>query len=98
MATDYYYQFSATLGINDMSLPWGGLFDICGDWEPGHDTHRIGTAVDMDQTAINLLSGASVAVKQDRLDTIACDQNLKRLDMERPLIHYDFVPFCEQEE
>jgi hypothetical protein len=51
-----------TLGINDMSLPLGGLFDIAEavkdgdrivgrlppDWLPPHKSHRVGTSVDVD--------------------------------------------------
>ena len=61
MAADYYQQFDATLGINDMSLPDGGMFDICGTYNPtdtclnapngGHSSHRKGTGVDIDRTA-----------------------------------------------
>lgn len=32
---------------NDMSLPYGGLFDIRGDWRNPHITHRNGNIVDM---------------------------------------------------
>lgn len=59
-----------TLGINDMSLPWGGLFDVHGDWKKPHgmkrgvDKHRIGSAVDIDRCAQTL-------VRQDDLDNIA---------------------------
>lgn len=37
------------LQINDMSLPYGGLFDINGQWNSasGHDTHREGTNADI---------------------------------------------------
>jgi hypothetical protein len=37
------------LRINDMSLPWGGLFDIGNNWSnvPGHNTHRIGRNADI---------------------------------------------------
>ena len=51
----------ATLGINDMSLHLGGVFDICGTWHPentcprarmgGHFSHHTGTSVDIEQTA-----------------------------------------------
>ena len=42
------------LRINDMSLPWGGMFDICGNYHPqqpcpqgvGHEWHRTGEQVD----------------------------------------------------
>ncbi len=65
--TQAYFELSggATLGINDMSLPQGGLFDICGTWNPfdicppitrttppgGHQLHRTGTSVDFDLRA-----------------------------------------------
>ena len=61
MADDFYEQFNATLGINDMSLSGGGLFDICGTWSSsgtcsnapygGHSSHRKGTSVDIDRCA-----------------------------------------------
>lgn len=35
LALDFFAQFGAKIGINDMSLPAGGLFDICGTWNPG---------------------------------------------------------------
>ncbi len=48
------------LSINDLSLPWGGLFDLCGTWNPadkcgtpphgGHSTHRLGTDADINRT------------------------------------------------
>lgn len=33
--------------VNDMSLPWGGLFDIGGNWQPPHSGHRCGTVSDI---------------------------------------------------
>jgi len=33
--------------INDMSLEWGGLFDIYGDWDHPHQAHRDGRNVDI---------------------------------------------------
>ncbi len=35
------------LWVNDMSLPDGGLFDIDGDWEKPHSSHREGKDVDI---------------------------------------------------
>lgn len=35
------------LAINDMSLPYGGIFDFEGNWGPPHNFHRIGTNVDI---------------------------------------------------
>lgn len=44
------------LAVIDMSLPWGGVFDICGKWDAkatctqatkgGHSWHRVGRSVD----------------------------------------------------
>jgi hypothetical protein len=35
------------LQINDMSLFWGGVFDIAGTWKRSHYFHRVGTNVDI---------------------------------------------------
>jgi hypothetical protein len=35
-----------TLGYNDMSLEWGGVFDINATWAPPHSTHRVGKNLD----------------------------------------------------
>jgi hypothetical protein len=51
VALDFFATFGATLGINDLSLRTGGLFDIRGDWSPPHKSHRTGTSVDIDRTA-----------------------------------------------
>ena len=60
VALDVFDTLQATLGINDMSLPQGGMFDICGTWNPadgcslapkGHVRHRTGTSVDIDKAA-----------------------------------------------
>lgn len=47
IALNYVDRGGEIIWINDMSLPWGGLFDINGDWEPPHDSHRIGENVDL---------------------------------------------------
>jgi hypothetical protein len=36
--------------VSDISLPWGGLFDISGDWAPPHVTHRWGDMTDIRTT------------------------------------------------
>lgn len=50
---DFYYDFGDgnVIQFNDMSLPWGGMFDMNGDWnvKSGHVTHRTGTDVDVDR-------------------------------------------------
>jgi hypothetical protein len=44
------------LGVNDMSLEWGGDFDIPGTWEFSHlhSFHRVGCSVDMDTVGVDL--------------------------------------------
>ncbi len=58
IADAYFDTEKGTLRINDISLPLGGAFDICGKWDPkltcdtykygGHNTHRLGEDVDVD--------------------------------------------------
>lgn len=38
---------SATLKYNDMSLVWGGLFDLNNNWTTPHTTHRFGNNADV---------------------------------------------------
>jgi hypothetical protein len=64
LAGDFYDKYSATLGFNDMSLPWGGLFDIGPHvpvkppktpipyWQTPHIAHRVGKSLDIDQCAL----------------------------------------------
>lgn len=35
------------IAVNDMGLPFGGLFDISGGWEPSHWEHNRGKSVDV---------------------------------------------------
>jgi hypothetical protein len=37
--------------LNDISLPFGGLFDINGNWEKPHDSHRTGKDIDIENLA-----------------------------------------------
>ena len=52
IAWNYYIEFStyprfSKLAINDMSLRWGGLFDVYANWQPDHHEHRYGRQVDV---------------------------------------------------
>jgi len=51
IAREYFELTGTMLGINDMSLAWGGLFDVAGGWEAPHVAHRMGTGVDVDRDA-----------------------------------------------
>jgi len=64
-----------TVGINDMSLERGGLFDIDGAWAPSHFRHRFGTDADIDRF-VQRTDGTFVFLDQDLLQEIVED-NLK---------------------
>jgi hypothetical protein len=54
IAREYKIEFpdDPNLFYNDMSLVWGGLFDINNNWQPDHKTHRLGNHVDIQMTTI----------------------------------------------
>ena len=69
VATDYFESHNGeSLGINDISLAKGGLFDLDGNWSSaaGHLEHRAGNQVDIDRCAQTI-------VKQQDLDKIVKD-------------------------
>ena len=41
------YPTEDLIGINDISLPYGGKFDVNGNWFKSHQTHREGLDVDI---------------------------------------------------
>lgn len=49
MTLEFFNAFGKKLGINDMSLPSGGLFDIEGNWQTPHLSHRRGASADIDR-------------------------------------------------
>jgi hypothetical protein len=56
MAARVREDYSASMGVNDLSLIWGGMFDINGDWNTRfHITHRQGTGADVDRCALSLI-------------------------------------------
>ena len=79
MAQDYFEATEGTMiSINDMSLPWGGLFDISGNWAPSHHWHRTGKSVDIDHEGVD----------ETVLDEIAITHGGRRREVDR--IHYEF--------
>ncbi|MCK4738401.1 MAG: putative metal-binding motif-containing protein [Deltaproteobacteria bacterium] len=70
LAAEFNEKFKATLGINDLSLIWGGMFDYKGDWNTkAHYKHRKGTSVDIDQCALTSPYNASKECKHSNGDT-----------------------------
>ena len=43
------HRTRAIVGVNDMSLEKGGVFDIDADWMKPHGLHRNGVAADIDR-------------------------------------------------
>ena len=41
------YPSQGKIAVNDMALPFGGIFDVDQDWETPHITHSRGKAVDV---------------------------------------------------
>lgn len=90
MATDYFVVRKAVMQINDMSLPFGGMFDICGTWnrrdtcanapKGGHASHRQGTSVDVN---LNACAG-----------TVPTDPLVRGCPVEKPITQQDFRTVC----
>ncbi len=47
LADSLHERFNDTLYINDMSLPFGGVFDIDANWTRDHNEHRAGRDADI---------------------------------------------------
>lgn len=86
------------LGINDMSLQSGGVFDICGDWNTvrKHTFHRVGLSVDIDNTGLKIFPDPvnqpnGVLTRRGRnLKTILESREIgARIEVEKP-IHFGF--------
>lgn len=88
VAFEYLYETDAILGINDMSLEKGGLFDIDADWLPPHSSHRVGKSVDINRTAQDTETLKYVNVDRERLNRIAARHG--GVKVKEPTIHYEF--------
>ena len=62
IAAEYRQQTGSKLYFNDMSLPWGGLFDITGHWATPHAEHRSGNVIDIAATPATLTDEAAFFV------------------------------------
>lgn len=56
LSNQYALNFPAAepLHINDMSLPWGGIFDVGYNWKSPHSGHTIGADADINRELIPL--------------------------------------------
>jgi len=53
LADEYNAMWGLQFAYNDSSLPYGGLFDINGNWQPDHDWHRKGRSQDVRANALD---------------------------------------------
>ncbi|MEO0297389.1 MAG: hypothetical protein ABIN23_08090 [candidate division WOR-3 bacterium] len=53
IAEEYVDSGGERIYINDLSLPYGGLFDIEGNWQTPHSEHRLGNNADISGTGRN---------------------------------------------
>ena len=70
IAFDYFYETDTTLGINDMSLVWGGLFDKDDDWLTPHNLHRVGKSVDIDRNVYDFNNRKYILIPCDDDDIL----------------------------
>jgi hypothetical protein len=63
-----------SLGLNDMSITTGGVFDYRGTWSPPHGQHSFGVACDIDHAAVRFSDGQNIPVDYwGTLTTVATD-------------------------
>jgi len=65
-----------TLFINDISLPYGGLFDHQATWNVPHATHRIGLDVDVrtelgNRRGVKVRNAQGETVRNELFETLA---------------------------
>jgi hypothetical protein len=63
LADAFYAKFAKPLQVNDISLQWGGLFDINADWKVPHKTHRDGRSIDIRN--VGLPTPQQIFIKQE---------------------------------
>lgn len=56
IAKEYRERTGQPLSVNDLSLPWGGLFDFENVYLPPHKTHREGIDADINQLGVPCFS------------------------------------------
>jgi hypothetical protein len=78
------------LGVNDMSLGWGGVFDIGGEWaQDYHSLHRVGLSVDIDGAGVLRDSTGNLTKLGEKLEAILTEKHAPRVK-EKQSIHFEF--------
>ncbi len=83
----YHSKGGGTLGINDISLMRGGLFDINNDWHTPHALHFFGQSVDIDHKDVE-----GNDVNEQLLEDIASPLGLHKINEGKTSIHLELVP------
>ncbi|MCL5020907.1 MAG: hypothetical protein M1339_04430 [Bacteroidetes bacterium] len=100
---DYYgMEDDIFLAAIDMSLPWGGLFDIHGDWLPPHSLHRVGKSVDFSRfyrdasgkvISVDIYIDGTLRQTTNEVDQSLLDEDFSLFSFKRleapALIHYE---------
>ncbi len=75
------------LGINDMSTPLGGKFDIRGNWGGSHASHRLGVDVDVDRSVFDAAGNYKGPLRVAKMTAIVENELQGRRVPETP-VHY----------
>ncbi|MCC8932270.1 hypothetical protein [Rhizobium sp. 'Codium 1'] len=67
LADKFFAKFSMPIAVNDMSLVWGGLFDIDGTWGGPHQTHREGRHADVRSQTMDDIQKEFFRVEAEKL-------------------------------
>jgi hypothetical protein len=87
VAAKYASDTAQRLSFNDLSLVWGGLYDIFVDWKAPHGLHRAGCSVD-----INRMAASSGQATDDRkLQKIMDAFNFYKVVENKGEIHYQRI-------
>jgi len=96
LAEAFRERWGAILTITDMSLPWGGLFDVDETWTPPHTRHRNGRSVDISRrvwvdTPNGRVGRGMVPAEEDWLRDYATGK-LGLFQVPERTIHFDLTP------
>jgi hypothetical protein len=97
MADRYRERTGRQISLNDMSLKFGGLFDVTGNWtnQPdGHNLHRSGGDVDIDHATQVAATGQLIHIEKTDVDLriAAEDCEMVRVPEGMDSIHFRLVP------
>ena len=57
---------------NDLSLPFGGLFDVLAQWAPSHHEHRVGREININRAPIVFIPDGSELIQD-----VLCESDIE---------------------